>query len=188
MLPVPIASLPASTEPSRVIFEVEPLVDWDTAPGRYVTRLQLFVNGSVATDFVQMTFSVSPRVDLTVGTQPLDSPAISPVQATSYSYLRRVALVRANVPWKLVAWTEGRPRKNGSGRALAASELRIAAPPRPAVPLSPGIRAVIARGDAATAVQSVAIDVWVDVRAGEVAGRYQTRLHFSAEPDIQSGR
>jgi hypothetical protein len=184
MVPTPIAFGAPATGSSRIAFDLEPRVGWDTPPGRYVSRLQFFVNGVVAADFVNVTFSVPARVDLVVGTQPFDSPSINPAEPDSYSYLRRSAVITSNVAWKLSAWIEGRPRKSNSARTLSSSEFRIASPPGPPVPLSPGVRAVVARGEpTANGPHSVAVEVWIDVRGSEAAGKYQTRLHFSADPD-----
>ena len=184
MVPTPIAFGAPAAGSSRLAFDLEPRVGWDTPPGRYVSRLQFFVNGVVAADSVKVTFSVPARVDLVVGGQPFDSPSINPAQPDSYTYLRRSAVITSNVAWKLSAWIEGRPRKSGSATTLTSSEFRIASPPGPPVSLSPGVRAVVARGEpTANGPRSVALEVWIDVKGSEAAGKYRARLHFSADPD-----
>jgi hypothetical protein len=184
MVPTPIVSGAPAAASSRITFDLEPRVGWDTPPGRYVSRLQFFVNGVVAADFVKVTFSVPARVELVVGAQPFDSPSINPAQPDSYSYLRRSAVITSNVAWKLSAWIEGRARKTNSARTLSSSEFRIASPPGPPVPLSPGIRAVVAQGQpTSNGPVSVALEVWIDVKGAEAAGKYRSRLHFSADPD-----
>ena len=184
-IPAPVATGQSTEGKSApIVLDLVASAPWELRPGRYVARLQLIVNGAPASEAVDLNFAVPPRVDLVFSGQPLDSPTINPIEPGSYAYTRRLAVVTSNVPWRLTARIESPPRRRDGPTALDRAVFRVASPPGAAVALAPGDAAPIARGDATgSTARTVPVDVWLDLAGGELAGRYQSRLHFSAEAD-----
>lgn len=184
-IPAPVASGPSTGGKSvPIVLDLVSSAAWEPRPGRYAARLQLIVNGAPASEAVDLSFAVPPRTDLVFSGQPLDSPTINPIEAGSYAFTRRLALVTSNVPWRLTARVEAAPRRRDGPTTLDRAVFRVACPPGAAVVLAPGEASAIARGEATgSTARTVPVDVWLDLAGGELAGRYQSRLHFSAEAD-----
>lgn len=184
-VPAPVATgQPTGGRSVPIVLDLASSAPWELRPGRYAARLQLIVNGAPSSEAVDLAFVVPPRVDLVFSGQPLDSPMINPIEAGSYSFARRLAVVTSNVPWRLTARIESRPRRRDGPTTLDRAVFRVACPPGAAVALAPGEAAAVARGEATgSTARTLPLDVWLDLAGGELAGRYQSRLHFSAEVD-----
>jgi hypothetical protein len=185
MVPTPIASGgPTGTGQTPLVFELAALGGWDVPAGRYALRLQFFVNGVVATDALRVAFVVPPRVDMVMSSSPMESPDVNPIEPGSFPYPTRTATITSNVPWKLSARVEAPPRRSGSEKALATAGFRVGVSRTEAQTLVPGVAQVLARGAATgSRPKSVTIEVLVDLKGGEAAGKYRSRLRFSADPD-----
>lgn len=184
-VPAPVATGPSTRGKSvPIVLDLAQAAPWELRPGRYAARLQLIMNGAPSSEAVDLGFLVPARVDLVFSGQPLDSPMINPIEAGSYSFARRLAVVTSNVPWRLTARLESPPRRRDGPTTLDRAVFRVACPPGAAVALAPSEAAAIARGEATGSTpRTLPVDVWLDLAGGELAGRYRSRLHFSAEPD-----
>jgi hypothetical protein len=182
-VPTAVASGPATTT-TTIDLEIRPTIDWETSPGPFAATLHFYLNGVVATDSAEVRLEVPPRVEMLVSAEPFPSPPIDPLLPGRYAYPPRTVLVTSNLPWRLVVFVDGPPRKaDASSGPVSARVSLVGSQGRP-VPLAADRREVVAAGGRTGAAgRMVPIEIQVETIGTERAGSYRTRLRVVAEPD-----